>query len=82
MRSITTAPKRQFRTIKIFDDLSDLLAQGDSDSVERIVSEPHLNLVQQRAASDLLLSQRRHCIDEARPTCRKNTRQERRGDEH
>jgi len=47
---VYVAPTRQFRTIKTFDDLKDLLAQGDSDSVERIVSELHLNVVQQRAA--------------------------------
>ena len=47
---VYVAPTRQFRTIKTFDDLRVLLAQGDSDSVERIVSELHLNVVQQRAA--------------------------------
>jgi hypothetical protein len=47
---VYVAPTRQFRTVKTFDDLKDLLAQGDSDSVERIVSELHLNVVQQRAA--------------------------------
>jgi hypothetical protein len=47
---VYVAPTRQFRTIKTFDDLRDLLAQGDSDSVERIVSELHLDAVQQRAA--------------------------------
>ncbi len=36
---VYVAPTREFRTIKTFDDLRDLLAQGDSDSVERIVSE-------------------------------------------
>jgi hypothetical protein len=46
---VDVAPTRQFRTIKSFDDLEDLLAEGDSDSVERIVSE-HLNDVQQRPA--------------------------------
>jgi len=47
---VYVGPTRQFRTIKSFDDLKDLLAEGDSDSVERIVSELHLNDVQQRAA--------------------------------
>ena len=47
---VYVAPTREFRTIKSFDDLKGLLAQGDSDSVERIVSELHLNVVQQRAA--------------------------------
>lgn len=46
---VYVAPTKQFRTIKTSDDLRDLLAQGDSDSVERIVSELHLNDVQQRA---------------------------------
>jgi hypothetical protein len=32
------------------DDVKDLLAQGDSVSMPRIVSELHLNDVQQRAA--------------------------------
>lgn len=47
---VYVATTRQFRTIKTFDDLKDLLAQGDSDSVERIVIELQLNVVQQRAA--------------------------------
>jgi hypothetical protein len=47
---VYVAPTRQFRTIKSFEDLKGLLAQGDSDSVERIVNELHLNVVQQRAA--------------------------------
>ncbi len=37
-------PTREFRTIKTFDDLKDLLAQGDSDSVKRIISELDLNV--------------------------------------
>lgn len=47
---VYVAPTRQFRTIKSFDDLRDLLAQGDSDSVERIVNELHLEIPQHRAA--------------------------------
>jgi hypothetical protein len=43
---VYVAPSRQFRTIKTFNDLKALLAQGDSDSVERIVSELQLNAVQ------------------------------------
>ncbi|HKY21681.1 MAG TPA: hypothetical protein VJM31_10725 [Vicinamibacterales bacterium] len=46
---VYVAPTRQFRTIKTFDDVKDLLAQGDSGSVERIVSELHLDLVHHRA---------------------------------
>jgi hypothetical protein len=44
------APTKQFRTIKTSGDVKDLLADGDSDSVERIVSELHLNDLPQRAA--------------------------------
>lgn len=47
---VYVAPTRQFRTIKTRDDLGDLLAQGDSDSVERIVSELHLEIQSHRAA--------------------------------
>ena len=47
---VYVAPTRQFRTIKSFADLKDLLAEGDSDSVERIVSELQLDVLQQRAA--------------------------------
>lgn len=47
---VYVAPTKQFRTIRTSDDLRDLLAQGDSASVERIVSELHLTVVQQRAA--------------------------------
>jgi hypothetical protein len=38
------APTKQFRSIKTFDDIMGLLAQGDSGSVERIVSELHLHV--------------------------------------
>ncbi len=47
---VYVAPIRQFRTIKTFDDLKGLLAQGDSDSVERIVNELHLDVLHHRAA--------------------------------
>ena len=47
---VYVAPTKQFRTIKTFDDLRDLLAQGDSDSVERIVNELHLEVQSHRAA--------------------------------
>jgi hypothetical protein len=47
---VYVAPAKQFRTIKTFDDLKELLAQGDSDSVERIVTELHLDALRQRAA--------------------------------
>ena len=47
---VYVAPTRQFRTVKTVDDLRDLLAQGDSDSVERIVNELHLEVLSHRAA--------------------------------
>jgi hypothetical protein len=47
---VYVAPTQQFRTITTFEDLGDLLAQGDSHSVDLIVRELHLKVVQQRAA--------------------------------
>jgi len=47
---VYVAPTREFRTVKSTEDLKSLLAQGDSDSVERIVSELHLDLLVQRVA--------------------------------
>jgi adenine-specific DNA-methyltransferase len=46
---VYVAPTKQFRTIRTSDDLRDLLAQGDSDSVERIVSELHLDALHRAA---------------------------------
>jgi hypothetical protein len=43
---VYVAPTKQFLTIKTFDDLEGLLALGDSDSVERIVKELHLDVLQ------------------------------------
>jgi hypothetical protein len=47
---VHVVPTKQFRTIKTSDDLGDLLAQGDSDSVERIVNELRLEVQSHRAA--------------------------------
>ncbi|MGQ0736826.1 MAG: hypothetical protein ACT4QD_24635 [Acidobacteriota bacterium] len=47
---VCVAPTKQFRTIRTPDDLIDLLAQGDSDSVQRIASELHLEVPSHRAA--------------------------------
>jgi hypothetical protein len=44
------APTKQFHTVKTSADLRNLLAHGDPDSVERIVSELHLGLLVQRVA--------------------------------
>jgi hypothetical protein len=38
---VCVGPTKQFRTILTSDDLLDLLAQGDSDGVQRIASELH-----------------------------------------
>jgi hypothetical protein len=48
--TVDVVPARQFRTIKSFADLKDLLAEGDSDSVERIVRGLHLEVQAHRAA--------------------------------
>jgi hypothetical protein len=37
------ASTKQFLTVKVFDDLKQVLAQGDADSVKRLVSELHLH---------------------------------------
>jgi len=47
---VFVAPKRQFLTVKAFDDLRGVLAQGETESVERVVSELHLDVFQTRAA--------------------------------
>jgi hypothetical protein len=39
---VYVAPKKQFLTVKAFDDLRGVLAQGETESVERVVSEFHL----------------------------------------
>jgi hypothetical protein len=47
---VYVAPTRTFQTVKSPEDLKSLLAQGDSSSVERIVSELHLDALLQHAA--------------------------------
>jgi hypothetical protein len=47
---VYVAPMRQFLTITTFGDLKSLLAQGDSESVERIVNELRLDVQPQRVA--------------------------------
>ena len=44
------APKKRFLTVKIFDDLRGVLAQGEAESVERLVSALHLEDLQHRVA--------------------------------
>jgi hypothetical protein len=47
---VYVAPTKRFRTIKSVGDLKDLLAEGDSDSVARILNELHPSVVPHRAA--------------------------------
>jgi hypothetical protein len=47
---VYVAPTRHFRTMKTFGDLKRLLADGDSESVERIVSDLDLGDSLQRVA--------------------------------
>ena len=47
---VYVAPTREFRTVKTFEDVKSVLALGDSDSVERIISELHLGSLVQRVA--------------------------------
>jgi len=44
------ASKQQFLTVKAFEDLKAVLAQGDNESVDRVVSELHLEDLQHRIA--------------------------------
>jgi hypothetical protein len=44
------ASKKQFITVKAFDDLRGVLAQGETESVERVVSALHLEDLQHRIA--------------------------------
>ena len=48
--AVYVVPTGEFRTIRILDDLWDLLSGGDSDSVEPIVTELHQDLVHHRVA--------------------------------
>lgn len=47
---VYVAPKHQFITVKAFDDLREVLAQGETESVERVVSELHLEELEHRIA--------------------------------
>ena len=44
------APKKRFLTVKAFDDLRGLLAEGEAASVERVIDELHLEAMQPRVA--------------------------------
>lgn len=45
---VNLAPKRQFFTGKTFDGVRGALAQGETESVERVVGELHLEELQHR----------------------------------
>jgi hypothetical protein len=45
---VYVAPKKQFFTVKAFDDVRGVLAQGETESVERVVGELHLEDLQHR----------------------------------
>lgn len=47
---VYVAPKKRFLTVKAFDDLRGVLAQGETESVERVVSELHLEDLPDRIA--------------------------------
>jgi hypothetical protein len=47
---VYVAPKKQFLTVKAFNDLGRVLAQGDTEDVERLVSALHLENLQHRIA--------------------------------
>ena len=47
---VYVAPKKQFMTVKAFDDLRGVLAQGETENVERVVSELHLEDLPDRIA--------------------------------
>jgi hypothetical protein len=47
---VYVAPKTWFLTVKALDDLGSVLAQGEAESVERVVSALHLEDLQHRIA--------------------------------
>jgi hypothetical protein len=48
--AVYIAPTRQFLTVKAFDDIRSVLAQGELESVERVVSALHLEDLHHRIA--------------------------------
>ena len=47
---VYVAPKKRFLTVKAFDDLRGVLAQGETESVDRVVRELHLERLEHRIA--------------------------------
>ena len=55
---VYVALTKQSLAVRPFDGLKDLLAEGNSDSVERIASELHLDVVPQRAVGNSAIGSR------------------------
>ena len=47
---VYVAPTETFQTVRVFEDLKDVLDKGDSASVEQLVNDLHLDVLQHRAA--------------------------------
>ena len=47
---VYVAPAKRFLTVKAFEDLKNVLALGDSASVERLIADLHLQVLQHRIA--------------------------------
>jgi hypothetical protein len=48
---VYVAPARSFQTVRSFEDLKDVLGKGDPSSVDRLVSDLHLDALQRGAAT-------------------------------
>ena len=48
---VYVAPAKSFQTVRSFEDLKGVLAMGDPSSVDRLVSDLHLDVLQRRAAT-------------------------------
>lgn len=47
---VYVAPTKTFQTVRVFKDLKDVLDKGDPTSVEQLVNDLHLDVLQHRAA--------------------------------
>lgn len=48
---VYVATAKSFQTVRTLEDLKDLLGKGDPASVDRLVSDLHLDILQHRAAA-------------------------------
>jgi hypothetical protein len=46
---VYVAPAKSFQTVRSFDDLKGVLGMGDPSSVDRLVSDLHLDVLQHRS---------------------------------